>query len=480
MSRACGVEEEDKMDLSVLTNFINCFKSACEGDDAEAGVDVCLQRMQVTFQNIFQFTPPNFKDQIQKVCDCSYSDETRTELPEEQGGVNVCEMRHVFNCQAKDQFCLNAVDIVKEQTDSCSDLSDEALERVRERIEWGRIQKYCEVGMKNMLDNEGIGNYKCQESVDYKAGLLTSCSLQCYYKMRHISFDDNIYQDTFDYYFSFDCKQYDSDGVSDSEYDDDFWTNTVYFKGNKQVWESVSDICYQYRANDGQISEAMQASPYPRAFMDPTDVDEAFDQCCDTKEYYDALTTPYANKLEGKTESDCLKEKNMLIDYGFSMNLLRSLLRKQTGQCWENFKVKRECTLNPDDTTEQCTEPPVQMNLEDGDLMSPDNIFWFLKYFPDTRERAWALKGCARGARFGKTQTVFPGLTLSLEAQSVAQNLEEGKDVPEGYKTIYFLAFQTCGVAASMEANNYFEDGAECNANVLSPSASEDSCYAGP
>ena len=86
-------------------------------------------------------------------------------------------------------------------------------------------------------------------------------------------------------------------------------------------------------------------------------------------------------------------------------------------------------------------------------------------YFFQTHVSDFALQACAVGSKLGRSVTILPGLVVSLEAQSYV--IASSSEIPKEFKLLSMMAYQTCGVFASVHANAFFETGATCNEFVL-------------
>jgi hypothetical protein len=420
--------------------------------------------MRDVIYNFLQFSVPDPqpRQQLERSCECDYAS-----LPDRDID-GFCELNHAGNCDPTSTDCLNA----NWRNDNKKCCRKEGAERatcfaqVGEVIKLGRIYMYCSVDLKSMLKNENIGNVTCQETKDYKDSLLESCGNNCLLNLASDWSEDDAftYTNQDDYTNEWVCGSFQEelDGTTF-----DFLGDSVYYKGRREVWRQSLDICVEYKTS-GDLPDCMRASPYVRPFLTHDQMKKVVGKCCkESKEDYLTMqSTRDSNPrdLSGLREAICLNDGGIMNDFGFSSGLLRSVVKKATDGCWDCIPGKCSPNSERSKVGTPCNGLPIeQPKMCDYDTFSPKSIYWFLRYLNTAEEKAYALKACAYGARFGKTITAFNGVAIGLESQVKAL----GSDYPIGYKAIAFMAMHHCGVTASLEANNYFEAGAECNPHAL-------------
>jgi hypothetical protein len=265
---------------------------------------------------------------------------------------------------------------------------------------------------------------------------------------------------------------------------------SIYYKGRRAVWGQTIDICLAWK-KEKKLPLCFTASPYPRPFLTDAQFKGVIDTCCTgteqdylaMREHRNELSTieneetaakqsGIKTNLAGLKEAICINDQDVMNDFGFTSELLRAIIKQKSGTCWECQPSKCTPALDAKDREfgGGCSNNDlVQPMICDGDEVTPKNFWWFLRYISDKEDKAYALMACAEGAAFGRGATALSGLAIGVEAQERAL-----KKYEKPFKTLAFVAMHHCGVAAALDANNYYEAGAECNANAFPMNMDDD------
>jgi hypothetical protein len=466
------------VDLDILKVHIQCFRDACNAQNdnlKDRGLRRCVATMRDVIENFLQFSVPRSEQQVKRSCDCDYEN-----VDESAFDNKVERVKHIANCDitsggSRVKDCLNAEQVIRSR--GCCKKSgpeqDQCFKQVAEVMKWNRIYKYCSIDLKSMLAEEAIGNLTCKESSDYKNSLTSSCDANCLFNFHEgwSEDDEAAYTDHDDYTSRWVCNEfpgYSSDGTEFI-----FQGDSIYYKGRREAWRQMVDICVEYTST-GSLPQCMKASPYPRPFLTESQFTDIIAGCCTrtNEEYLQWQATHDDDKRStfGLDEAICLNNYDVMTDFGFSSGLLRSLIKTKTGDCWDCIPGK--CSPNPgpqgEDWGIKCTNGDlVQPNICDDDVVTPKSFYWFLKYLKTKEDKAYALKACAAGAKFGKSATALAGISIGVESQMEALSSR----YPNPYKTLAFVAMHHCGVTAALEANNYYRnrdgDGDNCNKDAF-------------
>jgi len=500
-------ESNDAKDLSVLTFNIVCLKKACEGTgNRQPAIDKCIANLEMQQKNVLQLKSENYKQQLDKACQCDYgNNKTYNKLVTGNEGdkTSVCEALWVHNCRVPVDGtpCMNTMHIVKNDG-YCQNPTEEAAFLIQEKLEFFRILKLCELGVKAMLLDEYIVRPRCLKIHQDQDLLAAKCDAGCYYHPRNGSFnpyrypevDDGFYQQIGDYAFApDDYTEYVSEDaqkahketcgyfeVEEGEYKGGWYSDNVFHRGSRNVWQTVQDFCEEYHENEGELPKQLKFTAVTRNVLPTEKLKGAFGKCCPGKGSY--ATKPedenYAkdkadNSFKGKDVVDCMFDEGVAIEFGFVPSLVRGSIQRASGKCWELYSTLTPCEDVPEGKgypdDKKCDASAVigdedQMELK-ADQIEPKEVFWFLKYIPDDKKelKTAVLKACAEGAKMGRTVTAIPGITLGLEAQDYGL-----LKVPAGFQTFSTLAYHSCAVHASVHYNQYFDlDSAECNTHAL-------------
>jgi len=279
--------------------------------------------------------------------------------------------------------------------------------------------------------------------------------------------------------------------VEEGKYKGGWYSDNVFHRGSRSVWQTVQDFCEEYHENEGELPKQLKFTAVTRNVLPTEKLKGAFKTCCPDKGTYG--TKPGDENYEkskddesfmGKDVVDCMYDEGVAVEFGFVPNLVRGSIQRASGKCWELYSTLTPCEDVPEGKgypdDKKCDASAVigdedQMELK-ADHIEPKEVFWFLKYIPDEKDiedkdkkektkelKTAVLKACAEGAKMGRTVTAIPGISLGLEAQEYGL-----VKVPQGFQTFSTLAYHSCAVHASVHYNQYFDlDSTECNTHAL-------------
>ena len=89
-------------------------KNEKKNDLGYVGVQNCMDQLEMQQRNFLQFRAYNYKEQMDKACQCNYAGEERKWT--EDGKFSLCDAKMVFNCEKSESpiECFNAHSIMEE------------------------------------------------------------------------------------------------------------------------------------------------------------------------------------------------------------------------------------------------------------------------------------------------------------------------------------------------------------------------------
>ncbi|XP_063721317.1 uncharacterized protein LOC134847946 isoform X2 [Symsagittifera roscoffensis] len=376
--------------------------------------------------------------------------------------VSIDDFKHAYNCNpeiSKHGTCINPMYHLKDLKLCALDLKEnkERLHAFREVIELYRYKSLCNAQFLELLKDSNIFDYFLEDLTPTIQYIEQACLNKCFYPLEHFDmFKPNPYFTTDEKTWYTKCKNF--TWLQRRT----FYSGTVHFRELKTSWMKLHEQCSDFRNdNANRLPNLLKFVPFPRNLISEEFSIDALRKCCKDKKYYDTFNHEKDNShYSGIEETICMAPKKVIAGFGFTDWIIRGLIQAYSGQCWiEDAKHSRKCDKDAEID---------QMNLNDisrRQEISPSDIFWFMRYVKNQTARNFALQACAVGSKLGRSVTILPGLVVSLEAQSYV--IASSSEIPKEFKLLCMMAYQTCGVFASVHANAFFETGATCNEFVL-------------